>query len=66
MTRDTHHVVPSIEKGGWSVKKGGAVYASVYTETKAEAVKIGRIISQRQETELVIHDNNTCTLEDRK
>lgn len=55
MARKTHHVVPSSDKSGWSVLKGGASRASIRTETKAEAVKIGRIISQRQGTELVIH-----------
>jgi hypothetical protein len=53
MARKTHHVVPN--NSGWSVKKGNASRASVNTETKAEAVKIGRIISQRQGSELVIH-----------
>ena len=37
------------------MKKSGAKRASVRTETKADAVKMGRIISQRSGSELVIH-----------
>ena len=53
--RDTHHVVPNSDRGGWDVKRGGSDRASVHTETKAGAEKIGRIISQNQNTEFVIH-----------
>ncbi len=51
---DTHHVVPD-PNGGWNVKKGGGERASRHADTKAEAEKIARGISQRQKTELVIH-----------
>ena len=57
MTKNSHHVVHS-HNGGWAVKKSGADRASVSTETKVEAIKIGRIISQRQGTELVIHGSD--------
>lgn len=53
-TRKTHHVVPN-PKGGWDVKKGGAVRASVHRETKQEAESAGRKISQNQGTEFVVH-----------
>lgn len=53
MSRKTVHVVPN--KGGWSVKKSGAERASVNTDTKVDAVKMGRIISQRSGSELIIH-----------
>jgi len=53
----THHVVPN-DKGGWDVKRGGAQRASVHTETKAEAIKVGRVISQRAGSEFVIHGTN--------
>jgi len=55
MSRKSIHVVPNNNQGGWNVKKGGARRASVHTETKAEAVKMGRVISQRAGSELVIH-----------
>lgn len=51
---DSHHVVPN-SKGGWDVKRSGSSKASVHTETKKEAVEIGRNISINQETEFVIH-----------
>ena len=54
MPRKSHHVVPA-PNGGWNVKKGGAQRASVHTETKAEAEKVGREISRNQRTEFVIH-----------
>jgi hypothetical protein len=54
MPRKEHHVVPN-SGGGWDVKRDGAEKASAHAETKVEAIKIGRIISQNQETELIIH-----------
>ena len=54
MVRETHHVV-SNPNGGWDVKRGGSERASVHTNTKAEAEKIGREISRNQGTEFVIH-----------
>ncbi|HOO22442.1 MAG TPA: DUF2188 domain-containing protein [Clostridia bacterium] len=56
MANSTHHVVPS--KNGWSVVREGANRASVNTETKAEAIKIGRVISLRQGTRLVVHGSD--------
>lgn len=52
--RKTHHVVPN-PKGGWDVKKGGAERASGHFKTKKEAEAAGRIISQNQKSEFVIH-----------
>jgi len=54
MARKSVHIVPG-SNGGWNVKKSGAQRASVHTETKVDAVKMGRIISQRSGSELVIH-----------
>lgn len=54
MPRRTHHVVPN-PNGGWDVKKGGAQRASIHRDTKAEAERAGREISQNQGTEFVIH-----------
>ena len=55
MPRKSVHITPNGNQGGWNVKKSGAQRASVHTETKADAVKMGRIISQRSGSELVIH-----------
>ena len=55
MRRKSVHVVPNSIQGGWTVKKNEAQRASAHTETKADAVKLGRVISQRSGSELVIH-----------
>jgi len=55
MQKKSVHIVPSNDQGGWNVKKAGAQRASAHTETKAEAIKLGRVISQRSGSELVIH-----------
>lgn len=57
MTHNTHHVVPN-PTGGWDVKKGGAQKASLHTDNKQDAIDNGRIISQNQKTEFVIHNKN--------
>ena len=54
MARDTHRVMPHRD-GGWQVKRDGGERASHRTETKAEAEKLARPISQHQNTELQIH-----------
>lgn len=53
----SHHVVPD-KNGGWNVKKSGASRASVHTNTKVEAVKMARTISNNQHSELFIHGKN--------
>jgi len=58
MQRKEHHVVPNSSRGGWDVKRSGVTRASIHTTTKAEAVKVGRIMSQRAGSELVIHGAN--------
>lgn len=50
------HVVPCGR--GWAVMESGAKRVSDITETKEEAIKIGRIISERQGCQLVVHDEN--------
>ncbi|GFO59096.1 hypothetical protein GMST_14210 [Geomonas silvestris] len=57
MSRDEHHVVPNGD-GGWDVKRNGADRASVHVDTKQEAIDRGRVISQNQGTELVIHNRD--------
>lgn len=54
MAKKTHHVVPA-PRGGWSVKKGGALRASRHFDTKIAAEKYGRRLSIREGSELVIH-----------
>ena len=78
MARETHHVVPNKEKGGWDIKKGGVEKAIKHTERKQEAVDIARKISQNQKTELVIqkkdgtfqksdsHGGDPCPPKDKK
>ena len=56
MTRKTHHVVPHPE--GWAVRRGGSERASVVTETKREAIDVGREISRNQGSEFLIHGLN--------
>ncbi len=52
-----HHVVHN-PQGGWEVKKPNAERSSGHFDSKAEAVDAGRIMSQNQKTELVIHGEN--------
>lgn len=54
---DSHHIVPNA-KGGWDVKRGGAVRASSHHETKKAAIDAGRAVSRDQSTELRIHNRN--------
>lgn len=55
MVKKQYHVVPNASRGGWDVKRSRAQKASIHTKTKVEAVKIGRVISQRAGSELVIY-----------
>ena len=57
MARKQHHVVANLT-GGWDVKKNGYERSSIHTDTKQEAVDQGRIISQNQNSELIIHGKN--------
>jgi len=55
MTRKSNHVIPSSEQGGWTVKKSGSSRVSRSFDRKEEAVKYGRELSRREQTELYIH-----------
>lgn len=57
MGRAEHHLVPNPD-GGWDVKRNGADRASVHTDTKQDGIDRGRVISQNQGTEFVIHNRN--------
>ena len=77
MPRDEHHIIPSHD-GGWDVKRNGAKRASAHSETKSEAMRIGRQISKNQGTEMIVHGrdgriqnpdshgNDPCPPRDRK
>jgi hypothetical protein len=54
VNKKSHHVVPD-PRGGWSVKRGGAVRASRHFQTKQEATTWGRQVSGQEGSELVIH-----------
>ena len=54
MGRNEHHVVHN-PSGGWDVKRNGSERASVHTDTKQDAENKGRVISQNQGTEFIIH-----------
>ena len=54
MGRKEHHVVHN-PSGGWDVKRNESERASVHTDTKQDAVNQGRVISQNQGTEFIIH-----------
>lgn len=53
MSRDTHRILP--HEDGWQVKRDGGQRASRVADTKAEAEKLGRTISEHQETEFIVH-----------
>lgn len=51
------HVTP--RKGGdWAVKKAGSDRASSVHERKADAVKVAREASRKEQSELVIHNKD--------
>ena len=58
MAKNEHHVLCNSSRGGWDVKHNDAQRVCVHTETKAEAVKVGRVMSQRAGSVLIIHDTN--------
>ncbi|MFZ1751307.1 MAG: DUF2188 domain-containing protein [Saprospiraceae bacterium] len=55
MTKKSNHVIPSDKQGGWAVKKSGSARVSKSFERKEEAVKYGRDLSRKEQTELYIH-----------
>ncbi|MCB9309874.1 MAG: DUF2188 domain-containing protein [Lewinellaceae bacterium] len=55
MTKKSNHVIPSDEQGGWAVKKSGSARISRSFDRKEEAVKYGRELSRKEQTELYIH-----------
>lgn len=57
MKRKEHHVVHNPE-GGWDVKRNGSDRASIHADTKQDAIGRGRLISQNQGTEFIIHNRD--------
>lgn len=51
------HVVPN-PGGGWQIKGEGNTKATKITDTKNEAISIGRDIAKNQQSELVIHNQD--------
>ena len=54
---NTRHVVPN-PNGGWDNKRGGATRAGSHHDTKQEAIDAARRMSQREGSELKIHNRD--------
>ncbi len=54
---NTRHVVPN-PNGGWDNKRGGATRAGSHHDTKREAIDAARRMSQREGSELKIHNRD--------
>ena len=52
-----YHVTPNA-KGGWNVIKEGASRSSKHTDTKEEALKIARELSESQKARVRVHNKN--------
>ena len=50
------HVVK--HDGGWAVKGAGNEKATKVTETKQQAIDLGKSIAKHQQSELIIHGKN--------
>jgi hypothetical protein len=54
MKRIGRHVVPN-PKGGWAVRKSGAIRATRVFETEQEAEQFGRELARKEHGELYVH-----------
>jgi hypothetical protein len=54
MSKVSKHVVPN-PAGGWAVKSAGATRASKTFETQAEAIRYGRTVAKKEQSELYVH-----------
>ena len=52
------HIKKGAGGSNWIVKKEGAMKASIRTSSQSEAIKMGRIISQKSKGELLIHEKD--------
>ncbi|MEX2409941.1 MAG: DUF2188 domain-containing protein [Candidatus Paceibacterota bacterium] len=55
MAKKANHVVPSKDKRGWAVRKSGSTRVSRSFDRKSDAVKYGRKLSKKENSELYIH-----------
>ena len=52
-----HYVVSKTNNGGWGVKRQGTSQFSIQTDNKNEAIKLGRVLSIKNNGKLVIIDH---------
>lgn len=64
MAKDRYHVVPNKE-GGWNVKQEGVNAPLITTQTKEQAVDLGRGQAQNSQGQLIIHDREGKIQEER-
>jgi len=57
MVTKSTHVVPN-PQGGWDIKQSGGQRSSGHFDTKQDAVDRARVISNNQDTELVVHNKD--------
>lgn len=55
MPKKKHIVLPA-SGGGWDIKNSTSKNICVHTKTKTEAIKIGRILSQRTGSQLILQE----------
>lgn len=54
-----HYVVSKTNNGGWGVKRQGTGRFSMHTANKNEAIKMGRVLSIKNNGKLVIVDHSS-------
>jgi len=57
MARKTVHITPN-SNNEWNVKRGGVHKTSIYTGTKANAIKMGYVMSKCAGCEIIVHGEN--------
>lgn len=54
-----HYVVSKTNNGGWSVKRQGTSRFSIQANNKNEAIKMGRVLSIKNNGKLLIIDHSS-------
>lgn len=54
-----YYVVSKTNEGSWGVKRQGASRYSIHATNKNEAIKMGRVLSIKNNCKLVIVDNSS-------
>ena len=54
-----HYVVSKTNNGGWGVKRQGTSQFSIHANNKNEAIKMGRVLSIKNNGKLVIVDHSS-------